>query len=131
MLPHVVREEDLSKVGNRAKPAGEQITGDPDAAFKEADVVSEGEYGIPVITHCCLEPHGQTIQWKGDKVEYWPSTQNVFGIGNEMARAIERARRPTFTSIWITWAADSAANSPRTCGDRGAPICRKRAGASR
>src|SRR4051794_23420054 len=66
VLPHVVREEDLSKVGNRARPAGEQITGDPDAAFKEAEVVSQGEYGIPVITHCCLEPHGTMIQWQGD-----------------------------------------------------------------
>ena len=38
VLPHVVKEEDLSKVGNRAKPAGEQTTGDPDKAFQEADV---------------------------------------------------------------------------------------------
>src|SRR3954451_23973080 len=81
VMPHVVREEDLSKVGNRARPAGEQITGDPDAAFKEADLVtSEGQYGIPVITHCCLEPHGTVIQWKGDQIEYWPSTQAVSTI---------------------------------------------------
>ena len=52
------------------KPAGEQITGDPEAGFKEAEVVSEGTYGIPVITHCCLEPHGTVITWEGDKVEY-------------------------------------------------------------
>jgi len=32
VLPHIVKEEDLSKVGNRAKPAGETTTGDPDAA---------------------------------------------------------------------------------------------------
>src|SRR5438105_834001 len=38
VLPHVVMWEDLGKVGNRAKPAGEQTTGDPDAAFKEAEV---------------------------------------------------------------------------------------------
>ena len=36
-------------------------------------------YGIPVITHCCLEPHGQVVEWKGDQVNYWPSTQNVSG----------------------------------------------------
>ncbi len=88
VLPHVVKEEDLSKVGNRAKPAGEQTTGDPDAAFKEADAVIEGQYGIPVITHCCLEPHGQTISWSGDKLEYFPSTQNVSGIAGDIGRAI-------------------------------------------
>lgn len=89
VLPHVVREEDISKVGNRAKPAGEQLTGDPDKAFKEADVVNEGHYGIPVLTHCCLEPHGQVVQWNGDQVNYWPSTQNVSGIGGDLAKNIE------------------------------------------
>ena len=88
ILPHVVREENLAKVGNRAKPAGEQTTGDPDQAFKDADAVSEGDYGIPVITHCCLEPHGQIIAWKGDKVEYWPSTQNVYGVAGDIARGL-------------------------------------------
>ena len=88
VLPHVVREEDLSKVGNRAKPAGEQTTGDPDKAFQEADAVVEGHYGIPVITHCCLEPHGQTIAWGAEKMEYWPSTQNVSAIGGDIGRAL-------------------------------------------
>jgi xanthine dehydrogenase YagR molybdenum-binding subunit len=74
VLPHLVREDDLAKAGNRAKPAGEVVQGDPDAAFKQADVVHEGSYGIPVITHCCLEPHGQIVAWSGDKIEYWPST---------------------------------------------------------
>lgn len=89
VLPHLVHEHDLSKVGTRAKPAGEQVAGDPDKAFQEAEVTSEGEYGIPVITHCCLEPHGQVVQWNGDKVEYWPSTQNVTQVGNDLAKLIE------------------------------------------
>jgi xanthine dehydrogenase YagR molybdenum-binding subunit len=89
VLEHVVREEDLSKVGNRAKPAGEQVTGDPDKAFKEAEVTSEGQYGIPVLTHCCLEPHGDIIEWKGNEVNFWPSTQNVTGIGPDLAKNIE------------------------------------------
>ena len=50
ILPHLVQEHDLAKAGNRAKPAGEQVTGDPDKAFQDAATVSEGEYGIPVIT---------------------------------------------------------------------------------
>ncbi|HKR95258.1 MAG TPA: hypothetical protein VJW55_07855, partial [Candidatus Angelobacter sp.] len=40
------------------KKESEQVKGDPDAGFKEAEVVSEGIYGCPVITHCCLESHG-------------------------------------------------------------------------
>jgi len=89
VLPHLVREDKLEKAGNRAKPAGEQVQGDPDAAFKQADVTHEGEYGIPVITHCCLEPHGSIVAWNGDKVEFWPSTQNVSGVGDDLAKGIE------------------------------------------
>lgn len=89
ILPHLVHEKDLSKAGPRAKPAGEQTTGDPEKAFQEADVVTEGEYGLAVITHCCLEPHGQVVQWTdGDKINYWPSTQNVSGVGGDLAKAI-------------------------------------------
>jgi len=89
VLPHVVQESDLAKVGTRAKAAGEQVTGDPDQAFKDAEAVSDGEYGIPVITHCCLEPHGQVIEWKGDKINFWPSTQAVSVIGGDLGKALE------------------------------------------
>jgi xanthine dehydrogenase YagR molybdenum-binding subunit len=89
VLSHVVKEDDLAKVGNRGKPAGEQITGDPDKGFTEADAVVEDTYGIPVITHCCLEPHGQMIAWQGDKVEFWPSTQAVSTVGGDLAKTLE------------------------------------------
>ncbi len=88
VLPHVVREEDLSKVGDRAKPTGDQTTGDPDKAFSEADAVSEGTYAIPVITHCCLESHGAVIEWKGNSLEYWPSTQAVSSVGGDLGQQI-------------------------------------------
>jgi xanthine dehydrogenase YagR molybdenum-binding subunit len=77
VLPHLVKEDDLSKAGARAKAAGEKLVGDPDKAFQEAEAVSEGQYGIPVVTHCCLESHGMVIQWQGDQVSVFPSTQDV------------------------------------------------------
>ena len=89
ILPHVVQEQDLSKVGSRAKAAGEQVTGDPDKAFKDAAAVSEGQYGCPVITHCCLEPHGNVVQWQGGTVNLWPSTQAVSSIGGDLAKQLE------------------------------------------
>ncbi len=88
VLPHVVDESDLKKVANRAKPAGEQVTGDPDQALKEAEAVSEGYYAIPVLTHCCLETHGQVISWDGKNVEFWCSTQAVTNIGPDLARGL-------------------------------------------
>jgi xanthine dehydrogenase YagR molybdenum-binding subunit len=89
VLPHLVQEQDLSRVGTRAKASGEQVSGDPDQAFKDADAVVEGDYGVPVITHCCLEPHGTIVQWNGDHVEVWPSTQNVSGVPGEMGKALK------------------------------------------
>ena len=89
VLPHMVREEDLAKAGTRVKPGGEKVTGDPDKAFQEAEVVSEGYYGIPVITHCCLEPHGSIVQWSGNDIDFWPSTQNVTGIGGDLGKALQ------------------------------------------
>jgi len=88
VLPHVVREENLAKAGTRAKAAGEVIVGDPDKALQDAEVVLQGEYGIPVITHCCLEPHGQTIEWKGETINFWPSTQAVSTVANQLATII-------------------------------------------
>jgi xanthine dehydrogenase YagR molybdenum-binding subunit len=89
VLEHLVNEEDLSKAGSRAKASGEQLTGDPDQAFKDADAVSEGYYGIRVIDHCPLETHGQVIEWKGDQVEYWPSSQSLYGVAGEMAKSLQ------------------------------------------
>jgi len=89
VLPHLVHEQDLAKAGTRAKAAGEQTVGDPDQAFKQAEVTSEGEYGCPVLTHCCLESHGQVVQWGPDnKIEFWPSTQNVSGMPTDLGRSI-------------------------------------------
>src|SRR6266567_5609385 len=89
VLPHLVKDHDLALAGTRAKQGGERVVGDPDKAFQDAEAVSEGQYGIPVATHCCLEPHGQVIQWKpgpdGDQIHVWPSTQNVPGYAGTLA----------------------------------------------
>jgi xanthine dehydrogenase YagR molybdenum-binding subunit len=83
-----VKEEDLSQASARTKAAGEQVTGDVEMAFRDADVISEGHYGIPVIVHATPEPHGQVIQWNGDQVEVWPSTQGICPYGEDLARAL-------------------------------------------
>jgi xanthine dehydrogenase YagR molybdenum-binding subunit len=81
-LPHIVHEEDLSQVGDRAKPAPEQRAGDPDAAFKDPDaVISEGYYGLPVIIHCTPETHGGVAERvDAENLKVWISTQMVSGL---------------------------------------------------
>ncbi|MGC2741928.1 MAG: xanthine dehydrogenase family protein molybdopterin-binding subunit [Candidatus Angelobacter sp.] len=72
------------------KKESEQVKGDPDAAFKQAEVVSEGVYGCPVITHCCLESHGSIAEWTdNDHLFSHISTQNVSGLAGQFAQALK------------------------------------------
>jgi xanthine dehydrogenase YagR molybdenum-binding subunit len=92
-LPHLVNEEDLSKAGEHAKAAGSEKAGDPDKAFSDPDVViSEGYYGIAVITHCCLETHGSVAEWTDpDTLKTYFSTQSVSGLPGEIGEALRQA----------------------------------------
>ncbi len=68
----------------------DQTKGDPDAAFAQSEVVSEGMYGCPVITHCCLESHGSIAEWTDDDHLFVHlSTQAVSGVAREYAGALK------------------------------------------
>lgn len=85
-LPYLVSDTDPQHAGAQyTKQLENNVTGNPDQAFQQAEVVSEGDYGIPVITHCCLESHGQVTEWNGDDLTVWESTQNVSGMAGEYA----------------------------------------------
>jgi xanthine dehydrogenase YagR molybdenum-binding subunit len=92
VLDHLVKEEDALKAtratvakGNVAK-AGADTKGDVAVAFKESDAVVEGDYGIGVIAHQCLESHGLVAEWdqNGD-LTVWCSTQATTGVANGLA----------------------------------------------
>jgi xanthine dehydrogenase YagR molybdenum-binding subunit len=97
VLDHVVTEESAMaegapKVSQRGNVvAGRaQVNGNPDLAMGEAEVVLEGTYSVPVITHVCLEPHGMTVMWEGDdKIKAWASTQAVQATAGELAGRFE------------------------------------------
>jgi xanthine dehydrogenase YagR molybdenum-binding subunit len=57
--------------------ADEFVKKEVERLVKESAYVVEGEYGIDAITHCCLEPHGSTVEWKDGKLTAYLSTQNV------------------------------------------------------
>jgi xanthine dehydrogenase YagR molybdenum-binding subunit len=91
-LPHLVRDDDLkaAEAAGRTKDGGEQTAGDPAKAFEDPDsVVSEGFYGLPVITHCCLESHGNVVEWPDAKsIRIWSSTQNVSGGPGQLGQGL-------------------------------------------
>ncbi|HEY6351181.1 MAG TPA: xanthine dehydrogenase family protein molybdopterin-binding subunit [Candidatus Angelobacter sp.] len=72
------------------KKESEQIKGEPDDAFKQSEVVSEGVYGCPVITHCCMESHGSMSEWTDDNHLFARvSTQNLSGLAGQFAQALK------------------------------------------
>lgn len=92
-LPFFVHEEDALKAGAKAKTVsgqgnvrgpGEPTTvGDVAKAFKEADAVVEGTYGVHTISHQCLETHGLVAEWdKEGSLTVWCSTQAVDGTAS-------------------------------------------------
>lgn len=87
VLEHFVDEDDLATAKTRelTKSLGENKKGDVDAALKAAKVVHKGYYGIPTITHMCLEPHGSHCEWQGDQLVSHLSTQNVSGTAGQFA----------------------------------------------
>jgi xanthine dehydrogenase YagR molybdenum-binding subunit len=81
ILDHQVIDQDPQFTEGRPT---EREEGDVQAAFAASDVVVQGEYGIPVITHCCLESHGQVTSVRGDELYIWPSTQAVTGYADRL-----------------------------------------------
>ncbi|MBM3837476.1 MAG: xanthine dehydrogenase family protein molybdopterin-binding subunit [Verrucomicrobia bacterium] len=73
-MPHQANDRDPQLF--QGQPGGRNV-GNVEEALAKADVKIEGEYGIPVITHCCLESHGQVAELNDGKLTLWPSTQAV------------------------------------------------------
>lgn len=91
-LPFLVNEAELpnAKSAGRAAEPSTSTQGDPAKAFADPDaVVHEGEYGIPVIVHCCLEPHGHVVQWLGPQnLRSYSSSQGVSVYPAQFAEAL-------------------------------------------
>src|SRR5206468_2205454 len=88
-LPFFVKEEDVLRADNprtipgggpNASPGGSFTTDNfAQEAFRNVAGRAEGTYGVPVICHQCLEPHGLVAEWdeKQENLTVWASTQAV------------------------------------------------------
>lgn len=87
VLEHFVDESDLpgAEKADRVQAGGKGSKGDVEEAIAGAKVVHKGFYGIPTISHMCLEPHGTHCEWTGDKLDAHLSTQNVSGTPGQFA----------------------------------------------
>jgi CO/xanthine dehydrogenase Mo-binding subunit len=62
--------------------------GDLDAGLAQADVVVEGEYRTQVVLHNSMETHQSVVQWIGDTLEVYISTQYIWGVRAELAESL-------------------------------------------
>jgi len=85
--PSVV-DDDLERASKYAKPGKANTQGDVDAAFKEAKAISDTEVGCSIITHCCMESHGSTVEVAedGSSLTAWCSTQAISGKNGDFAQ---------------------------------------------
>ena len=95
-LDHIVSEEEVLKNPKKKTTPGpvqgnlevgkEATKGDVDAAFPKADATVEGTYGVPVISHQCLETHGLVAEWDADGgLTVWASTQATVAVAGSLA----------------------------------------------
>jgi CO/xanthine dehydrogenase Mo-binding subunit len=77
----IARGEQLDEPRVRAR-------GDYEQGLAEADVVVEGEFRTQVVLHNSMETHQAVVQWLGDTLEVYISTQYIWGIRDEVARGI-------------------------------------------
>ncbi len=59
--------------------------GDINAGFAEADEIFEDEFTTPAVQHVPLEPHNCTAMFQNDRLTVWSSSQNPFGVRDELA----------------------------------------------
>jgi xanthine dehydrogenase YagR molybdenum-binding subunit len=62
--------------------------GDLERGLAEADVVVEATYRTQVVLHNSMETHQSVCRWVGEELEVHISTQYVWGVRNDVARAL-------------------------------------------
>jgi xanthine dehydrogenase YagR molybdenum-binding subunit len=74
--------------GNLIPPPKPYERGDVAAGFASADVVVEHTFHTPCELHNAMELHGCVARWDGPRLTVWESTQGVYAVQAEVARAL-------------------------------------------
>ncbi len=96
--PHVLDpERALAPDAPRVQASGNLLGGEPEvhgrgdteAGFAQADEVVELTLRTQTALHNSMETHGSVAQWEGDTLTVWDSTQNVHGVRDALAKALD------------------------------------------
>ncbi|RPI28000.1 MAG: xanthine dehydrogenase family protein molybdopterin-binding subunit, partial [Acidobacteria bacterium] len=78
----------LHEKGNQVGEVEKYQRGDVAKGFAEADIVLEESYSVSCLLHTPTEPHGCVVNWDGDRLTVWETTQGVFAIQDQIARTL-------------------------------------------
>ncbi len=86
VLPFVLDEDAAAKgdapklfeAGNSTGRSVPNQRGDVKKGFAEADVVLEETFSTSVQMHAMIEAHGSVVEWDGDKITIYDSSQGVY-----------------------------------------------------
>lgn len=96
VLDNVVDVDDAMKPGAVPTRDGGNVIpaqapyerGNVAAGFASADAVVEHVFHTPCQLHSALEPHGCVAKWDGPRLTLWESSQGVYSVQAEIARAL-------------------------------------------
>jgi CO/xanthine dehydrogenase Mo-binding subunit len=90
-----VEEEIVENLSQNVSDKAHIHAGDIDAGFSEADVIIERTYGTRPVHQSYLETQSITVvpSPSGHHLTVWPSTQTLFGVRSDIARAVNLPER--------------------------------------
>lgn len=80
---HLTETEKAAPVASRSP----QPRGNPAEALKNAPVVIEAEYTIPIEHHNPMEPHAAIAVWEGENLTVFDKSQGVMGVRAHLAQS--------------------------------------------
>ena len=79
-----------AEAGSNVAGHAQQVLGDADAAFAEADVVVEREFRTKMVHQGYIEPQTCTALWGQDgRLTIWNSSQGQFGMRDQICRVLD------------------------------------------
>ena len=79
-----------AEAGSNVAGHSQQVLGDADAAFAEADVVIEREFRTKMVHQGYIEPQTCTALWVQDgRLTIWNSSQGQFGMRDQICRVLD------------------------------------------
>jgi CO/xanthine dehydrogenase Mo-binding subunit len=86
----------VADTASKTRKSGSLLEGQPEIyergdikrGFSEAELIVEGRFHTQTALHNCMETHGSVASWEGENLTIWDSTQNIFGVRDEVAEAL-------------------------------------------